>query len=263
MNRRTVSDDSLLTRVDGRVKTLFFLLAIIVASILEHWYIAAAIWLFSLAMLLGMRMPLRKIFVRLSSPFAIAWLVLITVIFTNGGHPVWTLSLGGLRLSAYGEGLMRGLLIMFRNLAAVTLAQLLSLSTPMSEILESLRAYKVPDLLVDLAAMMYRYVAIIEQTSRNIRRAQRSRMGDDASWKRRVGDIGKMAGSILIGSIDRSTRIYQAMLSRGYDEDGKNVDFFTTRVSPKDRRLALVGILSIVGLVCIDLFIPGGRATWN
>ncbi len=250
-------------RVDGRVKTPLFLLAIIAACLLEHWFLAAALWLFGLLALFGMRLPLRKIFVRLSAPFAVAWFVLLTVMFTNGGHPVWSLSLGGLRIFVYREGLMRGLLIMLRIMSAVTLAQVLSLSTSMDTILESLRLYKVPGLLIDVAAMMYRYIAIIEERSRNLHRALQSRMGDDASWTRRVGDIGKMAGSILIGSIDRSTRIYQAMLSRGYEEDGENVAFFTTRVSPRDRRLEIAGILSIVALVCLDLSIPRGTVTWN
>jgi cobalt/nickel transport system permease protein len=262
-NRRAARVDSFLMRVDGRVKTPIFLLAIIAACLLEHWFLAAALWLSGLAALLDLRLPRRKVLVRLSAPFAGAWFVLVTLMFTNGGHPVWSLSLGGLRICVYREGLMRGILIMLRIMSAVTLAQLLSQTTPMNEILESLRLYKVPDLLVDLAAMMYRYIAIIEETSRKLHRAQASRMGGDAPWTRRVGDIGKMAGSILIGSIDRSTRIHQAMLSRGYDEDSRNVAFFTSRVSPRDRRLEIAGMLSLVAFVCLDLVILGGTATWN
>ncbi len=247
--------DSPLHRWDGRVKTVLFLSAIIVSTFLNHWYLVAGLWLVTLASFRTLNLPWRHLFIRLYIPFGVAWLVFLSLIFTNGSHASFVVSLGPLTLTAYREGLQLGFLILFRIMAAVTLGSILSLSTPMIEILETLRLCKVPNLIIDLAAMMYRYVFILTETSHNMRRAQLSRMGDNSSWLQQARDIGKVAGYVLTKSLDRSIRIYKAMLSRGYNEDSTGADFFTVPVSATDWRIGMLGAALLAVLVVLNIMI--------
>ncbi|WP_407311310.1 cobalt ECF transporter T component CbiQ [Desulfosporosinus sp. SB140] len=247
--------DSPLHRWDGRVKTVLFLSAIIVSTLLTHWYLVAGLWLAALASFHALQQPWRHLVIRLSIPFGIAWLVFLSLIFTNGSHALFVISFESFRLTGYQEGLELGFLILLRIMAAVTLGSVLSFSTPMIEILETLRLCKVPGLMVDLAAMMYRYVFILTETSHNMRRAQLSRMGGNSSWLRQARDIGKVAGYVLTNSLDRSIRIYKAMLSRGYNEDSTGADFFTVPISTIDWQIGLVGASFLAVFVVLNVII--------
>ncbi len=247
--------DTPLHRWDGRVKTVLFLSAIIVSTVLNHWYLVAGLWLVALASFRTLNLTWRHLFIRLYIPFGIAWLVFLSLLFTNGSHALFVISLRQLNLTAYREGLQLGFLLVFRIMAAVTLGSILSFSTPMIEILETLRLCKVPDLIIDLAAMMYRYVFILTETGHNMRRAQLSRMGDNTSWLRQARDVGKVAGYVLTKSLERSIRIYKAMLSRGYNENSTGADFFTVPVSKTDWRIGLLGAASLTVLVVLNLML--------
>ena len=124
-------------------------------------------------------------------PFGIAWLVFLSLIFTNGSEPLLVFNIFHVSITAYHEGLTLGFLILLRIMTTVTLASILSFSTPMIEILETLRLCKIPTIIIDLAAMMYRYVFIIEETAHNMRRAQLSRMGNNNSWLMQARDVWK------------------------------------------------------------------------
>jgi cobalt/nickel transport system permease protein len=252
---KITSADSPLHRWDSRVKTVLFLSAIIVSTVLNQWYLVAGLWLIALALFSTLNLPWRHLFIRLYIPFGVAWLVFLSLIFTNGSHGLYVIFLGPFRLTAYQEGLKLGFLIALRIMAAVTLGSILSFSTPMIEILETLRLCRVPNTMIDLAAMMYRYIFILTETSHNMRRAQLSRMGDSSSWLQQARDIGKVAGYVITNSLDRSIRIYKAMLSRGYNEDSTSADFFTVPISTADRQIGLLGACFMVVLVVFNIII--------
>ena len=180
----------------------------------------------------SLHFEVRALLVRLLMPMSIAWLVFLTVLFTQGSHALFVIPLKFLTLTAWQEGAMKGLLLFMRIMAAVTLATLLAFSTPMIEILETLRLCKIPGIIVDIADLMYRYIFIIQDTAHTMHRAQLSRMGNQGSWVQRTGDTGRIASSVLVKSLDRSTRIYQAMLARGYSENSTEMQFLSSR-SPR------------------------------
>ncbi len=232
--------DTPLRRLDGRMKTVFFLVAIIVAAVVSHWYLAAALWVAAIAIFSTLRLPWRLLALRLLIPFGVAWLVFVTLLFTNGSHPVATLLRKPFPLVIYSEGIWLGILIMLRIMAAVTLACVLSCSTPMVEILETLRIFKLPGLMVDIADMMFRYVFIMTEVGRNMHHAQMCRTTRRLSWMEKTRNVGSIAIHVLTKSLDRSIKIYHAMVSRGYSEENTAPVFFTGPVPSRDMRLGLL-----------------------
>ena len=245
--------DSPLHLWDGRVKTVLFLGAIILSTAFQHWYFVAVLWMGSILLFGTLHLPWHTLIIRLGMPFGIAWLVFLSLLLTNGSHTLMVIYLGKLAFPVYREGLRLGFLILFRIMTAVTLGSLLSFSTPMIEILETLRLCKVPTIIIDLAAMMYRYVFILEETARSMRRAQLSRMGDQMNWIRQARDVGKVAGHVLIKSLDRSIIIYKAMLSRGYSETSTGADFFTSSIPSADWKNGLLLASLLILLLSLDI----------
>jgi cobalt/nickel transport system permease protein len=248
LSRYTAEGDSPLHQIDGRIKTAVFLAAVILAAMLTNWVLALGLWIVAAGLFFSMHLDLRDLFVRLLIPLGIAWVVFLSVLFTQGSHPLFMIPLRVFTLTAWREGAMQGLLLFVRIMAAVTLATLLAFSTPMNEILETLRLCRIPGIIVDIADMMYRYIFILEDTARTMRCAQVSRMGDTGSWAHRVADAGSIASSILIKSLDRSTRIYQAMLARGYSEDTTGVRFFTRPIPARDK---WIGVASAAAMLVL------------
>lgn len=252
LSRYTAEGDSSLHRVDGRIKTGVFLAAVVLAAMLTNWMLALGLWVCAVVLFLTLHYRLSELLVRLLIPFGIAWVVFLSVLFTQGSHPLFVIPLKFFTLTARQEGAMQGLLLFTRIMAAVTLATLLAFSTPMIEILETLRLWRIPATIVDIADMMYRYVFIMQETAHTMRCAQVSRMGDSGSWAHRVGETAGIASSVLIKSLDRSTRIYQAMLSRGYDEDSTGVRFFKKPIPARDKWIGGASFAAMVLLALVN-----------
>jgi energy-coupling factor transporter transmembrane protein EcfT len=88
-----------------------------------------------------------------------------------------------------------------------------------------------------------------------MRRARQSRLGDSANWARRVGDVGRIASSIMVRSLERSTRIHLAMLARGYDESGRELPFFPHPVPVRDRLAGGIFGLGLVALAALNVWL--------
>lgn len=242
-------------RMDGRIKTVLFLSSIIIAAVSSHWYFVISLFLISLICFNTLKIPWKNLIIRLILPFTIAWLVFLSSLFNNGNHILTYIYLGSIKLNIYREGLYLGFLILLRIITAVSLACILSFSTPMIEILETLRILKIPPIIIDIADMMYRYLFIIEDTSRNMKKAQISRLGDSLSWLNKIKDSGKIALYILIKSLDKSTRIYKAMISRGYNETTSSIIFFNHPIPKFDLYLGVFLEIMLISMLILNILI--------
>ena len=158
----------------------------------------------------------------LAFPFVLAAL---PVIFTTPGATLFTIPIGPWTLTASLPGLERFLSIACKSWVSVQAAIILAASTPFPDLLVAMRAVRVPRMLVAIFGLMWRYLfVLVDEVLRLLRaRAARSGVSGDAklktggslTWRARVA--GGMAGSLFLRALERSDRIYMAMVSRGYD----------------------------------------------
>ena len=243
--------NSALQRLDGRVKTVFFLIGIIVSAVVTHWFLAAILWGSAIILFSLLHLPWRLLVQRLLIPFGIAWLVFLSVLFANGTHPLWVVLRKPFYLAVNSEGMGLGLLMLLRIMAAVTMASVLSFSTPMVEILETFRLLRLPSTIVDIAEMMFRYVFIINETSHSMRNAQLCRTTRRLSWMEQIRNTGNVAAYVISKSLDRSMKIYNAMLSRGFCEKSPVPVYFTAPIPSSD--LFAGALLTAVPLIILAL----------
>lgn len=241
-----------LCRLDGRIKTLVLFTAIVIVSCLTGWPCAAGALVTALALMATLRLPLKKVLWRMVVPFGVGWLVLASLVFSTGHTLYFKINLWHWSLCVYREGIILGFLIMLRILATVSLAMLLSFSTPMVEILATLRLVKIPALIIDLAEMIFRYALSLAESSATMRKAQRARGGDGLPWYRQAKDLGAVAGNLMVKSFDRSVRIYKAMLARGYDEDAQTQPYFTGPIPARDIFTGVMAGLILVALLVFN-----------
>lgn len=106
----------------------------------------------------------------------------------------------------------------------------LSLSTPVPELLDALRRARVPEVVGDLAVLIYRYIFILFATFRSMRDAAASRLGY-AGPVRSLRTTGRVYGGLLAHSFRRAQACFDAMESRCYDGGIR----FLTREKPRAR----------------------------
>ena len=167
------------------------------------------------------RVGLLRVFLRslVAIPFI---LIALPTVFTKPGIPLFELNLALFTLTGTQEGLDFFISVLLKSWASVTAAVVLTATTPPLRLLEALRALRVPAMLVAIVMLMYRYLFVLVDEAQSLMRARTARSaaigpksGGSLVW--RAKSAGGMAGSLFIRTLDRSERIYMAMLARGYD----------------------------------------------
>ena len=149
-------------------------------------------------------------------------LIALPTVFTKPGAPLFELSLGLVALTATAEGMEFFVSVLIKSWASVTAAVILTSTTPALGLLAALRSLKIPEILVAVVMLMYRYLFVLVEEAQRMLRARSARSagvgpGSGGSLIWRARSAGGMAGSLFIRTLDRGERIYMAMLARGYD----------------------------------------------
>lgn len=251
-------------RTDARVK-----LVLSVAFILTTALIPVGVWpiyVLLLAMVIssiilsgvGIGYVLKR--AALAFPFMLAALPLI---FTTPGLQLFSLTLGAWEITATLPGMERFINIALKSWISVQAAILLTTTTQFPDILTAMRAVRVPRLLVAIIGLMWRYIFVLGDEALRLMRARAARSGEgDVPGYRKGGRIswraqtaGGMAGNLFLRSIERSDRIYFAMLSRGYDGEVRTIPLPELEASSWIVLILGGGILIL--LVILSLLIGG------
>ncbi len=217
------ASDSLLHRSDPRVKVVATLAFILSNALLPDgaWLAFAVSWLLLLVAndlsRLGLGYSLKRSFVAL--PFALA---AISAIFAPQGQALAHWNLGFITLSPTDFGVVRFVSILLRSWLSVQMAILLVATTQFPDLIHALEHLRVPKILTTIIAFLYRYLFVLTDEVYRLLRAREARSasvhgrkaGGNLLWRARVA--GNMAGQLFLRSYERSDRIYNAMLSRGY-----------------------------------------------
>lgn len=247
-----MSGSSPLHRLDARAKLVLFfgLIVGIVLTPERAWPAYPLLWA-----LIGILAGLGQIGVgrlarlgTLALPFVLA---ASTLLFTLPGAPV--MALGPLTIT--DAGIARFGSILLKSWLAAQAALLLSLSTPFPDLLWALDSLHVPGTLVAIISFMVRYLSTLQDETQRLIRARAARSGQTPGspsggsliWRARIA--GWIVGSLFLRSIERSERIYAAMLARGYTGQMKKLD-----PPPLTRRAVLMGAIPLAVLLIIEVF---------
>jgi len=174
---------------------------------------------------LGVWFTLARSFIVL--PFILA---AFTIIFTLPGKTIFHFDLWRWSFTATDAGMIRFVSIVIRSWISIQIAILLISTTQFPDLMHALRHLRVPEVLVSIISFMYRYLhVLVDETLRLLRareaRSARVQIADSSGRKKykpggtlfwRAKVAGNMAGQLFIRSFERSERVYQAMVARGY-----------------------------------------------
>lgn len=204
-------NDTVAFHSDSRIKivcTFFFVLLVVSGTLNVMRF--SAFFLILLVVAIFSRGSLSFLFKRslVIIPFVI--LVVAFLPFFSGGE---TVTVAGISLCI--EGLQRAGTIVMKAVLSVLAAALLAGTTEFSDLLKGFEDLKVPTIMVVLVSFIYRYSSVIVEEARRMKIARdiRSRKGN-LFWQART--LGTIVAQIFMRSYERSERIYQAMVTRGF-----------------------------------------------
>ncbi len=193
------------------------------------------------------------------SPWRMARLGMVALPFMLAAAPLLvtvpgpTLALGG-GIAISQSGLARFVAILLKSWLSVQVALLLTMSTPLTDLLWALGSLRLPGPLVALIAFMVRYSVTLSDEAERLLRARAARSahaqghtaGGSLLWRARVA--GGMVGNLFLRSYERSERVYAAMVARGYAGEVRRLN-----PPPLSARAALMGAVPVLLLVLIEL----------
>jgi cobalt/nickel transport system permease protein len=245
--------DSPIHRLDGRIK-LIAVLAFILACTLTppgRWGAFAALGAIWAGIVALARVPhhllLRRGLVAL--PFTLAAL---TLLFTRPGEVWLAMSLGHWQVQVTAQGFVAFLSVMLKSWLSVLMALLGTATTSYPALMQALRGIGVPKLLVAIISFMYRYLFVLADEAQRLLQAREARSaqrdgypaGRSIFWRARVA--GGMVGNLFLRSYERSERIYQAMVSRGYTGELRTLE---TKCPKPGDGMMLLGFVSLLGII--------------
>lgn len=202
---------SIVHHLPAEVKLLAMLLFVllVVLTPLGNWWLFITYILIIFTVILIAKLPPLTVIGRMVIEVPFVIFAVLMPFFSAGPY----VSVLGMQLSE--AGLSAGIGLLFKGTIGVLSSITLASTTPMREVLSGLSRLKVPNMLVEIAAFMVRYVDVVVDEMRRMRIARQSR-GYFETGIRSWPVIAKAAGALFIRAYERGERVHLAMLSRGY-----------------------------------------------
>ncbi len=214
MTCRNLTDDSLVQRLDPRLKILAAVAWSFLAALVGSIPAALAGLAGSLVLALAARLQPGEALRRLSviNVFVLFMWLMLPFSFSSPGRVV--ASLGFLEITREGLDLTILLTIKANAVALGAMALLGRAST--LQLAAAARRLGVPEKLTALFLLMLRYFEVIKQEYGRLRVAMRMRAFRPGMNLHTYRTFASLVGMLLVRSVDRAERVHAAMLCRGY-----------------------------------------------
>ncbi|MDX9850190.1 MAG: cobalt ECF transporter T component CbiQ [Anaerolineaceae bacterium] len=186
----------------------------------------------------------------LSLPFIIA---AVPILFTGYAPYETFMIIPGIEINFSIIGVQKFISIAIKSILSIQAAVLLTITTPMPELFAAMESIKVPQLFVSVISLAYRYLFIMRDEVIRLNRARKSRSSTLLDKRRSGGSLwwrakmaGGMLGNLFLRSIERSDRVYSAMLSRGYSRVGVQSKLYSRSLFKNELYILFVGIILIL-----------------
>lgn len=216
--------NGLLQKFDPRAKLISTLFLLIAAGSARQLWLIAVLLIIGLVLAALSRIPLPE-FIRRICLLVLAFtgLIALPALFITPGPALWTLPLG---IVITRTGAMSAAFLLLRVTTSISLATIFILTTPWNDVLKSLGVLHMPDVIVLILAMTYRYIHLLLHLTGEMFTARKSRLLKKMPRKKERELLGATGGVLLGKSLQLSSEVYLAMQSRGYHHYPRTLDEF-------------------------------------
>lgn len=182
------------------------------------WMSLTVITSMGLLTVFGGGIPLKKYIRLFTIPLVFMVMSSLAIAAQFGTKPLgeWSMNLSFFYISTGQEEIKIASHIFFKALGAVSAMYMMTLSTPLGEIISVLRRIHIPDLVIELMYLIYRFIFILTDEQKKMNDAAKSRLGY-IDYKTSLRTFGRIGGNLLLISLKKSGAYYDAMEARCYE----------------------------------------------
>lgn len=144
------------------------------------------------------------------------------------------------------KSLMQAAVLILKALGAVSALYMMTLTTPLTELVSVLRKAHMPKLIVELMNMIYRYIFIMLETYTRLKNSAESRLGY-CDYRTSMYSFGQIASNLFVVTLKKGTAYYNALEARCYDGELN----FLEDVKPVKSRQILLAVVFLCTLCAI------------
>ncbi len=215
-----------LRRIDTRLKVIFAIttLLITVAStspIPPFLVFITATFL----ILFAAKIKYKTYFLLLITPlfFGLASLLLMSLFFGYIDSPLYSFEILSHTFIVQREGANMGLLVASRTLAGSACLFFLALTTPMTELFTGLRWIRIPEVVIELAMIIYRYIFVFLEEAERMWLA--SQMKGEINLRTKIDVFSMLVSTLFLRTIHQGEKLFVAMNSRCYDGEPNSLAY--------------------------------------
>lgn len=234
---------------DPRIKIgSLFLYCFMVASLQSLCWSAVA-FAISLLAVTACNIPFARAAKRLTAMAGFLSMFLLIVPFTSPLHSTETLIYfpGLMGLPFHSFGFFLALTVVFKACAIALMMEPLLGTAPLAVTLQSLSRLGLPDSVGQMVLLSHRYIFVFLHEITRMYRGMRVRGFVPGTNIATMSAMGNFFGMLFVRSFDRTQRVYDAMLSRGYA--GQFPSFVHFQTTKKD--FSKGGLWIMIGLVLL------------
>jgi len=217
----------LLQALDARLKVISMVMLLFAVSLSHQLAVITALYVCALILAAVSAVPLvffiKRVWVFI--PFFTA-VVALPALFITPGPILVDLPLG---MMITRTGAVSALFLLLRVGTSVSFTVLFVLSTPWNSVLKALGVIRVPDVIVLVLGMTYRYIHLLLHTANDMFLSRKSRILRRMSRAEERRLMAATSGTLLWKSLQMSSEVYLAMESRGYRGYPRTMDRFQMR----------------------------------
>lgn len=247
------SGNSVIHKLDGRVK-LISLIAIIVYCVFSSELIIPIILEIYLLIIIHLsKLSYVDCFKRILVLLPFGGMIILFQPFIHPGNILWSYSW----LTVSDAGVNFAIILLARLIVSLTAIVILSSTSPMQQIIDSLRKLKMPKDLAMILSIMVRFLFMFIDELESIRKAQSSRNFNIHSKKTpymwRLKQVGFTIAMMFLKSYEQGENVYRSMVSRGFSQDS---EFYSEKENLKKNDyyfiFSLIIVLSILTIIMFN-----------
>lgn len=221
--------DSFIHRLDPGVRVVCALVVSFALALSEQFGVLGLYLVFALALVALASLGAGAVLKRLKPLLLFVFMIWVILPFTYEGEPL--LRLGPLTMTRPGVELCLRITIKSVSILMVFIALLATMTV--ATLGQALHRLRVPDKLVFLLLMTYRYIAVIQEEYQRLLRAARFRGFVPGTNIRSYRTYAYLAGMLFVRASLRAGRVHNAMLCRGFSGTFRSLDApLSNRLNP-------------------------------
>lgn len=212
-----------LTNFNPMAKFIFAIGALNIAVLINNLYINISIF-FIMAFLTTFvaNIPFSKYFKILIIPFGFLAISIITILIgiSNVDIFIWSIKIWNKYIGITYQSLEDVLHIIMRVLAAISSTFFLGLTTPLNNIIKVLKKIKIPNLLIELLVLIYRFIFIFLKEANEIYTIQEMKFGY-TGFKNSYRSVSLLIKHLFVRVLTKYESMVIALDSKLYDGEFK------------------------------------------